>query len=261
MNFRSISNIPVYGLLGVTGFICGIIYLALISRKTDIKFEDAIYVYVWSAIGAMIGAKLLYIFIELPGIVYTVRRIITNNHGAGLRVYAVTMISGGFVFFGGVFGGLIAAVMACRYFRYDCDRMISVIVPALPLVHAFGRVGCTLTGCCYGIESTLPTAIIYKKSRYAPNGVALFPVQPVEAICDILIFAVLVYLVLKRKRSGHKILDTYLLMYSIIRFILEFFRGDDIRGHWLFLSTSQWICVFIVLYYYVRVKRSKKGRV
>ena len=53
--------------------------------------------------------------------------------------------------------------------------------------------------------------------------------------------------------KGHKILDMYLLMYAVLRFILEFLRGDSIRGHWMLFSTSQWISIVIILYVFIRL--------
>ncbi len=276
----NIENIPAYGILGTAGVICGIVYLWVITRKTGIDFSDVIYVYVWSAIGAMVGAKLLYIFIEMPQITGVLRQYIAfGSIGDGsitIKDYAVGLLSGGFVFYGGVFGGLLSLVLVCRYFRYDCDSMFMVITPALPLAHAFGRVGCTVAGCCYGIETDGIISIVYHNSRYAPVGVRLFPVQLVEAAGDIVIFIILVYIILRNLNiknvafgykksgshvgfSGHEVLYIYLLMYAVLRFVLEFLRGDAVRGHWLFFSTSQWICILVLMYVIPVLLKSRKA--
>lgn len=274
-----IENISPYGMLGIAGVICGIVYLWLITRKTDIDFSDVIYVYVWSAIGVMVGAKLLYILIEMPQITEVLKQYIAlGSIGDGsitIKDYAVGLLSGGFVFYGGVFGGLLSLVIACRYFGYDRDSMFMVITPALPLAHAFGRVGCTMAGCCYGIETDGIISIVYHNSRYAPVGVRLFPVQLVEAAGDIVIFVILVYIILRNSNvknaalgyqkpgshrgfSGRIVLYIYLLMYAVLRFVLEFLRGDAVRGHWLFFSTSQWICIFVLMYVIPALLKSQK---
>lgn len=274
-----IENISPYGMLGIAGVICGIVYLWLITRKTDIDFSDVIYVYVWSAIGVMVGAKLLYILIEMPQITEVLKQYIAlGSIGDGsitIKDYAVGLLSGGFVFYGGVFGGLLSLVIACRYFGYDSDSMFMVITPALPLAHAFGRVGCTVAGCCYGIETDGIISIVYHNSRYAPVGVRLFPVQLVEAVGDIVIFIILVYIILRNSNvknaalgyqkpgshicfSGYMVLYIYLLMYAVLRFVLEFLRGDAVRGRWLFFSTSQWICIFVLMYVIPALLKSQK---
>ena len=80
----------------------------------------------------------------------------------------------------------------------------------------------------------------------APNGVALFPMQIVEAICNFMIFLVL--LVTYKKFIGtYKTIGLYLILYSIVRFTLEFFRGDLIRGIYFSLSTSQWISIVLLI--------------
>ena len=90
--------------------------------------------------------------------------------------------------------------------------------------------------------------ISYADSVYAPNGVRLVPVQAMEAFADLVIFGVLVWVLLK-KADAHKspgIFERYLVMYACVRFLLEFLRGDSVRGHlWLF-STSQWISMAIL---------------
>ena len=76
----NIENIPAYGILGTAGVICGIVYLWVITRKTGVDFNDVIYVYVWSAIGAMAGAKLLYILLEIPHITGVLRQYLSLIH-------------------------------------------------------------------------------------------------------------------------------------------------------------------------------------
>ena len=98
----NIENIPAYGILGTAGVICGIVYLWVITRKTGVDFNDVIYVYVWSAIGAMVGAKLLYILLEIPHITGVLRQYIAlGSIGDGsitIKDYAVGLLRGGFVF-------------------------------------------------------------------------------------------------------------------------------------------------------------------
>lgn len=239
-----LRGINAYGLCGVTGFLLGIGYLFFITRKRDEDFSDFMYVYVWAALGAVIGAKLLYLFLEIPDIM--------RNLGSGetdLRRYLIGMISGGFIFYGGLLGAVFAVKIASSFFALDFEKTISIMIPAMPLGHALGRVGCALSGCCYGRETRMCIGISYVNSVYAPNGVRLFPVQVFEAIADLAIFGVLVYILLKRPDSSRTfvMLKTYLVMYACIRFLLEFLRGDSLRGHWGWFSTSQWISMIILL--------------
>lgn len=239
-----LNKISPYGLCGVTGFLLGIGYLFLVARRKSESFSDLIYVYVWAALGAVAGAKLLYIFIELPDILKHMA-----DGEANPEWYLRGMISGGFIFYGGLLGAVFAVKMISRYFALDYARTISVLTPAMPLAHALGRVGCALVGCCYGRETRMGIGICYTNSMYAPNGVPLIPVQIFEALADLGIFGALLYRLFKRAddygTSG--IFERYLVMYASVRFLLEFLRGDAARGYFGWLSTSQWISIGILL--------------
>lgn len=240
----ALNNINAYGLCGAAGFLLGIGYLLFAARVKSEDFSDLVYVYVWAAVGAVIGAKLFYIVVGIPDIV---RRL--QGGGADLWLYLRNMVSGGFVFYGGLLGAVFAVKMASRYFALDFCKVIAFLTPAMPLAHALGRVGCAVVGCCYGRETRMCIGISYTDSMYAPNGIRLFPVQILEALADLLIFGVLVFLLLKaadRYRS-FGILEMYLVMYASVRFLLEFMRGDSARGHLGCFSTSQWISIIILL--------------
>lgn len=238
------NSINAYGLCGVAGFLLGIGYLFFITRRKSEDFSDFVYVYVWAALGAVIGAKLLYILLEFPHIL---RNIMGGEANPGQ--YLRGMISGGFIFYGGLLGAAFAVKIVSRYFALDFAKTISLLTPSMPLAHALGRVGCTIVGCCYGRETRMCIGISYTNSLYAPNGVSLFPVQALEAAADLVIFGVLVFILMKKadayQSSG--IFECYLVMYACVRFLLEFLRGDAVRGHLWLLSTSQWIIVIILL--------------
>lgn len=250
-----LNRISAYGLCGVTGFLLGIGYLFVITRVKSEDFSDFVYTYVWAAIGAVIGAKLLYILLEFPNIL---RNIVSGT--ADHEQYLSSMISGGFIFYGGLLGAVFAVKIASRFFLLDFHKMSVLMIPAMPLAHALGRVGCTLVGCCYGRETQLRFGICYTHSMYAPNGIRLFPVQALEALADLVIFGILVVILLKRKDdyAASGVFEMYLVMYACVRFLLEFLRGDSVRGSWGWFSTSQWISIFILLF--IGIQRISKKR-
>lgn len=239
-----LNSISAYGLCGVAGFLLGIGYLFVITRVRSEDFGDTVYVYVWAALGAVIGAKALYLLLELPKILRTFA-----NGEAVSGQYLRSIVSGGFIFYGGLLGSVLAVKIACRFFSLTFGKTISILTPAMPLAHALGRMGCALVGCCYGRETQLFIGICYTDSVYAPNGIRLFPVQAMEAAADLVLFGVLVWILWRKKDSSEPsgVFETYLAAYACIRFLLEFLRGDSVRGHWGWLSTSQWISLFILL--------------
>ena len=84
--------------------------------------------------------------------------------------------------------------------------------------------------------------------------------QPLEALLELLIFVFLLVMLIK-KDDAFSVTSTYLLIYSVVRFLDEFLRGDALRGFWGPLSTSQWIslAIFIVTLIYLIVKRTRTG--
>ena len=144
-------------------------------------------------------------------------------------------------------GGLAGAWLFCKRRRLSFDTLGRDLVPALPLFHAFGRVGCFLAGCCYGIPApagwlgvTFPASAIE-----APSGVPLLPVQLYEAAGCVLLFLLLDHLT-DRGWPGGRLLALYLALYAVFRFLLEFLRGDAVRGSLGPLSTSQVISLAVL---------------
>ena len=156
------------------------------------------------------------------------------------------MLKGGFVFYGGLIGGILGVFIYSKQFKISFKELLLILLPVVPLIHSIGRIGCLCAGCCYGMEYHGFGAITFHDSLLAPNDVPLFPMQVVEAICNFIIFIVL--LVTYKKFLGtYKTVGLYLVLYSIVRFTLEFFRGDLIRGIYFSLSTSQWISIVLFI--------------
>ena len=231
-------NIPAYGLMMVTGFLASLIYIITFSKIHSENTETLIYVYVLSAVAALIGAKVLYILTILP-------QLCADFETKGLMATLDIYLSGGFVFYGGLIAALIAACYWCRSFKINIYDAAAVLLLALLITAGCGRIGCSLIGCCHGKETLSPLYVMYIKSEIAPNGVHLVPTQLYEAILD---FALAIYFtVCAMKNKKEHILDQYLIIYSVFRFIIEFYRGDTARGFILGLSLSQWISIGIFI--------------
>lgn len=250
------KQIPAYGLLGATGFILGMLYLVFACKRTHRSVDDALYVLIWGGLMAMFGAKLLYIIVELGNIIDKVKAAPDEFWSI---VYSY--IAGGFVFYGGLIGGLLGIWLACKFFKLNLMEQMNQVIPVLALVHAFGRLGCHTVGCCYGCEFDGAIAIQYTTSNYAPNGVNLFPVQLIESLFEFTLFAFfLMVVILRKEQIISKFIYIYLISYSCVRFVLEFFRGDAYRGSFLGVSTSQWISIGIWVVLIVLALRARRKK-
>ena len=247
--------VPTYGLLAFIGIAVAIWFgVFYFSKFYDIKKEDIFYASMFALIGAGIGAKLLYIITILPD-------LIINFNVLDWKTLIPRLLQGGFVFYGGLIGGVIGLYIYSKSFKISFKELCMILIPVVPIFHSIGRIGCLLAGCCHGREYNGFGSITFYNTNLAPTGIPLFPMQIVESICNFIIF-IIILITYKRYKGTYKTIAVYCILYSMVRFILEFFRGDAIRGI-IVLSTSQWIsiAVFIIgitLFIYDNKKTKEK---
>lgn len=231
--------LPTYGLVAVLGILAALLYCTLTNRggkAGHIPPVDVPHLLVLAVLGALAGAKALSLLTQLPAIVRNWGRLMADP-----RLF-LFLLTHGLVFYGGLFGGLLAVYLYCKKYALPLGAVLGVCTPAIPLFHVFGRIGCFLAGCCWGVP--VSWGISYTLSPQAPNGVPLLPVQLIEAACNLLLFVALAILS-RRLVQKWMVLPIYLIAYGTLRFCLEFFRGDVLRGVFI-LSTSQWISLAVV---------------
>lgn len=227
-------QIPFYGLWLVVGAASSILLLYFTAPQKGLLRDDALYGALYALIGGLIGAKLLYLFMALP----TLIRYFAYFSGSFSALYA--LLAGGYVYYGGLLGGVFTLWLYSRQFKTPFLPYLDHAAVFLPLAHAFGRIGCFFAGCCYGIPYRGSCAVTFPPETFGLGGVALFPVQLLEALLNFLLFLGLFFAFRKGCKPGQAA-AAYLLCYAPLRFSLEFLRYDGSRGSlWLF-STSQWI--------------------
>lgn len=166
------------------------------------------------------------------------------------RPFWYNVLFGGAVFYGGFIGGCISLAIVCWIKKQPFLEYTDVFVSLLPLGHAIGRVACYFNGCCYGCRYDGIFAVYYPIDG---EFVKVFPTWFVEALFCIALFVFFRFICRARFRGRRTAI--YFIAYSNYRFLIEFVRGDKIRGTWGVLTTSQIISVFtlnlglIVLFY------------
>ena len=162
--------------------------------------------------------------------------------GGNFKSFFYYIIYGGTVFFGGFCGGMVAIYIFCKRndisFWYISDNILRI----LPFGQAIGRIACYFNGCCYGKQTNCLIAV-----NYIVNGIKtrVYPTWFIEMFGCFVIF-----LILQKPKYDYidgKITFLYLILYSSLRFAIEFLRGDEIRGLYFGLSTSQIISIIILL--------------
>ena len=217
-----------YGLMIAVGVLMGWAVAEVRARKLKLAYEHIFYLVMWCAVGGFVCAKILYWITDWKEIIANPSSMLGTD---------------GFVVYGGIIGGILTGYIYCRIKKLDFLRYFDLMMPSIALGQGFGRIGCFLAGCCYGRETACPLSVIFTNSDFAPNGIPLIPTQIYSSLLDFLLFCVLLYIA-KHKKADGQVAAAYLIFYSVGRFIMEFFRGDMIRGNVGVLSTSQFISIF-----------------
>lgn len=220
-----------YGLMIAIGVIAAFAVGMYREKKWKIGDDKIFDLGIWCLIGGWLSAKILFWITELPSLIKDPSQIWST-------------MSSGFVVYGGLIGGILTGYLFCHIKKISFLKYFDLVMPSIALAQAFGRIGCFMAGCCYGKETHSVLGVVFPKGSYAPGGVPLIPTQLISSAADFLNFFLLIFLARKTKKDG-QVGGLYLIFYSIGRFIIEIFR-DDPRGNVGFLSTSQFIAIFML---------------
>ncbi|MDD2418801.1 MAG: prolipoprotein diacylglyceryl transferase [Oscillospiraceae bacterium] len=250
-------DIATYSLIAIAGMLISGTFVCVSAKNRgldDVKITVALLI---SGIGVLVGGHILYGITNFNKLVFFISNLKKVN-SITLFLGCIYEIFGGSVFYGGIFGGLLFGFIYLKKVNMNSPVIYDIIACAIPLMHTFGRIGCFLGGCCYGVESEFGFVYHYSLIE-SENHVRRFPVQLFEALLNLILFLVL-YLFLKRGSFKGKLLYIYLIIYPIIRFLLEFLRGDEIRGSIWGLSTSQIISVGVLIIVLLSMVKQKVNR-
>lgn len=229
-------SIPGYGAMIVIGIVLANLIACYLLHRFQMNGNDFLVLEGYIFLGAILGAKALYLFVS--------RELIDWTRFFDVE-YFNSLMRGGFVFYGGVIFGFLAMVFGAKLHCISYIEYVQRFVWLIPFIHAFGRLGCFMAGCCYGREYDGVFSVVFPEESMAPSGVSLFPVQIVEGICLFMISFIMCLMC--NKKASWCSLRCYLIGYGIVRFVLEYVRADADRGFWGMFSTSQWISVFLTL--------------
>jgi len=235
-----------YGVMAMLGFLAGVLVARWRARKAGLSADAVTDIGLWALLAGLAGSRLLYV-LENAGYYFD-----TSRPGwSALDVFKIW--EGGLVFYGGFIGAFIAVVLAARKRGLRLLAVLDVIAPSLALGHAFGRIGCFLRGCCYGVPLRQGTwyGVVFPPGApaYDPHGprsippsTPVFPTQLVSALDLFAIFVVL-HLFFAHRRAEGQVSGLYLVLYSVHRFVIEFFRADThLPGK---LSAAQWLSLLV----------------
>jgi phosphatidylglycerol---prolipoprotein diacylglyceryl transferase len=256
-----IGDFPVttYGVFLAIGMLLALWVASRLAARDGLDRDQIYSLGLWCLIGGLVGSKILMFFVE--------------DH---VNIFSLDFLRSGGVYYGGFIGGFLALVLVIRFYKIPFWKAADALAPALALGQAFGRQGCFAAGCCWGKPTDLPWGVHFSELGHEYTGVPIYgpggetlhlhPTQLYESFAMLLVFGLLVYLHRHKKFDG-QVLIAYGIIYSLVRFSIEFVR-DDPRGD-LFgltsvtsLSTSQLISLVVaagaIIFMVVRLRSAKQ---
>jgi phosphatidylglycerol:prolipoprotein diacylglycerol transferase len=226
-----------YGVLLAAAYLLGLKLAMVRAKARGLDANRVLDLGIYIIISALIGAKLLLLVTDFELFRENPRELLTLARSGG-------------VFYGGLILAVVVALIYIRRIGLPLWTTTDVFAPGIALGHVVGRFGCLFAGCCFGKPTTMPWGITFHDTFAATNvgtplGVPLHPTQLYEAGAELLILIFLLVTERKGRAFPGRTFWLYMLLYSVSRFVLEFYRGDD-RGNPIgMLSTSQLISVLL----------------
>jgi phosphatidylglycerol:prolipoprotein diacylglycerol transferase len=258
--FIEIGPLKIYwfGVMMALGFLSGLGTWVWLGRREGRDFAFCSDLLLWIMVGGIVGARLAYVLANLETFL--------NDPMAVFFVH-----QGGLVYYGGFVGGTLGLAAFARRRGVSLTSLMDLVVTAIPLAHALGRVGCFLNGCCHGRLSDVAWAVRYPAesipwwqqveeflvSRGTGRALPVHPTQLYEAAFNLALYGILVVLYRRRRFRG-QVACWYLLTYPVERFCVEFLRGDA-RVRLGGLTSAQWVSMGLFILGYVLLKCFRRG--
>jgi len=234
-----VAGFPIYtyGLLLAAAYLLGLQFALMRARSRGLDANKVMDLGIWIIVSALVGAKLMLLIVEHDKF--------SRNPGEFLNLAR----SGG-VFYGGLIAAVVVALWYLWRHRMPMWTVTDVFAPGIALGHVVGRLGCLFAGCCFGRPTDVPWAITFhnefaNQNVGTPLGIPLHPTQLYEAGAELLILGVLLLMERRGRPFAGRTFWSYMFLYGISRFVIEFYRGDP-RGMVGDFSTSQFVSILIV---------------
>lgn len=225
-----IAGVPFYAyrtLLALSFVICTLLAVRASKKRTG-GVELSPSLGIWAMLGALIGARAFHIV----------------QYGRIADLWrAVLLWEGGLVFYGGLFGGAAAVTLHLRLRKTPFFNAADSVAPYVALGEAITRIGCFMNGCCWGAVCNLPWAVTFPQGSPAyeqqvHDGLittaahTALPVHPTQLYMTLGMGAgsLALHTLLMRQPPQGVVFSAYLLLYGLVRFIVELMRGDSARS-------------------------------
>ena len=247
-------TIHTYGVLVALGLISAYLIAIYFAKRENLNKTHVENLFIYTVLGGIVGARIAY--------------VIEHREEFKSLVDVIAVWNGGIDWFGAFIGGAIVLIFLLKKYKLPILKIGDIAGISVVLGHAFGRIGCTCAGCCYGrpVPENSPfkdIAIVFPNhpDTVAPSGIPLYPTQPAEAIGNFLIFVIL-FIMYRNKKFDGEILAGYLILYGLERFLLEFWRGVTPPLPVINLTWNQIVSIlmilvgFTIVFYKLKISRN-----
>ena len=212
-------DFPTYGLMAALGLMVGLSVCVHMARRQGIDPEKAWNLGLLAILAAIVGAKLF---------------LFASDWQHRQELLSLSTLRAAGVWYGGLLTALVVSAWYIRRNRLPVLKICDAFAPGVALGHAIGRIGCFAAGCCYGKPTSLPWGVTFtnplaEQWSGTPLNKALHPTQLYESAVELVNFFLLAWL-LKRKQFDGQVIGSYMFLYGMARFFLEFLRDDPERG-------------------------------
>lgn len=196
-----------YGAMIALGFLLVSYGMGRLAPQIGLTFDNVIDLLVGAAVGGIVGSRLYYV------LAYNFPYYLQNP----LQIFNIR--EGGLVYFGGLIGGAIVVIGLMRYRKWPMWEIADLAAVFVPLGYFFGRVGCFLNGCCFGITTNSFWGVRFREL----DGNSYHPTMVYLGLFSLCLFLFALWFRKRRTFAGQAFL-LYLIFYSIGRFSVEFLR-------------------------------------
>ncbi len=228
-------TIQSYGLMLVLAFLVGIFLAARDAKKKGINLEHIYNLAFYSILGGLIGSRIFFILAHSD--------LYVNNF---LEIFKIW--KGGLVFYGGLFGALVFDYFYIRKNKLNFWKFADLFAVPLVVGHIIGRIGCILgDGGHVGKLTIVPWGVLINNE-----------IRHLTAVYSVigLFFILIILIFLKKEKLKRGVLFlAYLMLYAIMRFIVEIFRSGERYFGW---TMVQYTCIILFFGSLLLLKRFKR---
>lgn len=245
-----------YGVLITIGFLMAVWVAMREGERNFVNPDQILDLCFWALLAGLIGSRIVFDIVNWES--YYLACV--DPAAAGLSEPACFEIlkvwKGGLVWYGGLLGAIPVVFWFVRRYKLQFLKVADIMVPSVALGHSFGRMGCFAAGCCFGRPTDACTGVHFPQGSMAyhlhverwsdmMNGLTsslpIHPTQLYESVAEMMIFITLAAIIRPRKRFHGQVFLTYLVLYALLRTVVEFFRGDHARGYLVTWGTTEHI--------------------